>query len=256
MRGGPARALVRPPGATYPEALTRNESRAPVDVALARRQHAEYVAALAGLGLDVEQLPADDTHPDAVFVQDPVAVLGGRAIVGSPAMESRRGEADDLVAALSRFFPVVELSPPAFLDWGDVLVADGEIFVGQSERSNAAAVERLREILGPGRAIEGVAVPSDLLHLLSGCSYLGERTVLAVASLRDFVRSRGFHVLPVPESEAAAANVLTIGRDVIMPAGYPETSARIEEAGFRVHPVAIHEFEKRDGGVTCLSILY
>ncbi len=256
MRGIPTRALVRPPGATYPEALTRLDPRPPVDLELARRQHAGYVAALSSLGLDVTLIPADDTLPDSVFVQDPVCVLEGKAVVGSPAEEPRRGEAPALVAALARFFPVVEISPPAFLDWGDVLLAGDALFVGQSERSNATAVERLREIVGPGRTVEGVPVPPDLLHLLSGCTYLGDRTLLAVESLEEFARSRGFRVLPVPGHEAGAANVIVVGKDVIAPAGYPETHAQLEREGFRVHPVAIGEFEKRDGGVTCLSILF
>jgi dimethylargininase len=45
-------------------------------------------------------------------------------------------------------------------------------------------------------------------------------------------------------------------RVAVVPAGYPETTARIESAGFRAQRVSVSEFEKRDGGVTCLSVLY
>jgi dimethylargininase len=101
-----------------------------------------------------------------------------------------------------------------------------------------------------------VGLPPDLLHLLSGCAYLGNGTLLAVNSLEAFARSRGFRVVRVAESEPLAANVLAVGTDAIVPAGYPETAARIEQAGFRLHRISVGEFEKRDGGVTCLSILY
>ena len=250
------RALVRPPGATYADALTRLEPRPVVDLELARRQHKGYVATLRHAGLEVRELPADDEHSDAVFVQDRVCVLEGRAIVGPSAIESRRGETEAIIEVLGRSLPVVDLPPPASLDWGDVLVTEDALFVGLSGRSNQAAVEALRVVLGPGRKVEGVPLPPDLLHLLSGCAYLGGRTLLAVDSLEEFGRSRGFRVVRVAESEPLAANVLAIGKDAIVPAGYPVTAARIEQAGFRLRRISVGEFEKRDGGVTCLSVLY
>jgi dimethylargininase len=206
--------------------------------------------------LDVIELPADDEHPDAVFVQDRVCVVDGRAIVGPSAVESRRGEAEPIVAILEASFPVIELRTPACLDWGDVLIAEDALYVGLSQRSNRAAVEQLREMLAPGRMVEGVHLPKGLLHLLSGCSFVGPDVLLALESLEGFARSHGFQAVAVPAGEAAAANALTLGDDVVLPAGYPETQARLERLGKRVHPVAASEFEKRDGGVTCLSVLY
>ncbi|MGH9367665.1 MAG: arginine deiminase-related protein, partial [Thermoanaerobaculia bacterium] len=170
----PTRAIVRPPGRTYPQALTRLEPPPRVDLGLARSQHAGYVEALRGLGLEVEILPADDARPDAVFVQDRVAVVGGRAIVGPSAIALRRGEAEPIAAVLRKSYPIVELRAPATLDWGDVLATEDALFVGLSERTNEAAVRQLREMLAPGWMVESVPLPAELLHLLSGCTYLGE----------------------------------------------------------------------------------
>jgi len=236
--------------------LTHREPRPGVDLELARRQHRGYVATLRHVGLEVTELAADDEHPDAVFVQDRVCVLDGRAIVGPSAVASRRGEAAALIEVLEQSYPVVELPAPACLDWGDVLITEDAIFVGMSERSNEAAVGGLREILGASRSVEGVSLPAGLLHLLSGCTYLGDRKLLAVRALEPFAQSRGFDVVPVAEAEPSAANVLIHGKRAVVPAGYPETTARIERAGFQVQRISVSEFEKRDGGVTCLSVLY
>jgi dimethylargininase len=252
----PARALVRPPGKTYPEALTRLTPPPRVSVELARSQHAAYVAALREIGVEVHELPADDSHPDAVFVQDRICLIDGRAILGLSAVASRRGEERPLVDVLERRYPIVELPPPAVLDWGDVLVTADALFVGLSERSNAAAVEQLSALLAPSRSVEPVAVPADLLHLLSGCSRLEEGLVLSIASLADFWRSRGLRTIPVAPGEELCGNVLAVGRHVVVPAGYPRTRAAIERAGLNVHTVPVGEFEKRDGGVTCLSVLF
>ncbi len=252
----PSRALVRPPGGTYPDALTRWTPRPPVSLEAARSQHAGYTAALRALGLEVTELPADDAHPDAVFVQDRICVLGATAILGRSAVASRRGEEPPLVEILERSCRVVALDPPAFLDWGDVLVTERALFVGLSERSNAAAVDQLRALLAPSRTVEGVPVPADLLHLLSGCAPLGEDLVLTIPALEDFWSQRGFRTAPVAAGEELCANVLAVGRRVIAPEGYPGTRAAIEAAGLEVRTVTVGEFEKRDGGVTCLAVLY
>ena len=237
-------------------ALTRTAPPPHVDLELAGAQHAGYAATLRRIGLEVFELPSDDLHPDSVFVQDRACVLDGRAIVSRSAVASRSGEEAPIVDILRRSLPVAALQAPACLDWGDVLAAEGTLFVGMSERSNRTAVDQLRVMLAPRWTIEAVALPSDLLHLLSGCAYLGDEALLALNSLDEFARAHGFRRVPVPAHEALAANALVLGEDVIVPAGNPETEASIARLGRRVHPVPVSEFEKRDGGVTCLSVLY
>ena len=227
-----------------------------MDLELAIRQHKGYVATLRHVGLEVTELPADDAHADAVFVQDRVCVVDGRAIVGRSAVASREGEAEPILAVLGSLYPVVELPLPACLDWGDVLITEDALYVGLSERSNQAAVDALCRLLAPSRRVEGVPLPAGLLHLLSGCASLGGRRLLTLSSLDAFFRSRGFEIVPVAEAEPLAANVLAVGERVVVPAGYPETTRRIERTGFQVQRISVSEFEKRDGGVTCLSVVY
>jgi len=246
------RAIVRPPGHTYPDALTRLSPAPPVDLARAHKQHAAYVGALRECGLDVIALPADADHPDAVFVQDPVIVVDGCAIATRSAAESRRGEADALLAILKQHRPVTRLRPPATLDGGDVLIADRRLVVGLSTRSNRDACAQLADLTG--LPVEGIPLPDELLHLLTGCTYLGASRLLVVASMQPALDR--FEPIVVPDGEAPAANVLIVGRHAIVPAGYPQTAAIVERCGFHVHLVPISEFEKRDGGVTCLSLLF
>jgi len=250
------RAIVRAPGETYPAALTRQTPAPAVDLELAREQHADYVRGLRQAGLEVLELAPDDAHPDAVFVQDRACVLGGRAIVGRSAVAAREGEEAPIVEALRHHFPIARLEAPAALDWGDVLIAEDRVFVGLSERSNEQAVHQLQMMLEPQWNVASVPLPGDLLHLLSGCSYLGNGSLLAVDSLVRFARENGWKVVPVPSEEEAAANVLRLPDAVVIPGGYPKTAEAIRREGYRVHAVPMSEFEKRDGGVTCLSILY
>src|SRR5690242_14202656 len=85
-------ALVRPPGPRLAEGIVTHIERTPVDVALARRQHAAYVAALAGAGWEVVTVPPADDCPDAVFIEDTVVVCDGLAVITRPGAAARRPE--------------------------------------------------------------------------------------------------------------------------------------------------------------------
>jgi len=94
------------------------------------------------------------------------------------------------------------------------------------------------------------------LHLLSGCTYLGQGVLLATDLYADLPAFAGLDVVRVPAEESYAANALGLGEYVLLPEGYPQTSARIRERGFETLSVPLSEFAKADGGATCLSLLF
>lgn len=85
-------AVVRGvPGSLAKEALRL--SQAEVDATKARREHEAYVDVLrTRLGLEVVELPADESLPDCVFVEDAAVVCGDTALITRPGAESRRRE--------------------------------------------------------------------------------------------------------------------------------------------------------------------
>ena len=60
----------------------------------------------------------------------------------------------------------------------------------------------------------------------------------------------------VPAAEPWAANVLRVGGDVLMHAGFPRTAELLSERRLDVHPVDVSEFLKAEAGVTCKSLLF
>jgi dimethylargininase len=107
-----------------------------IDVALARIQHAAYVAALASLGIEVRALPADEAHPDCVFIEDTAVVARGRAVVlrsahpaarvgGSPGAGHGRGGAQ------------------SGTDGGDVLRMGDRAWVGGTVRTDDLGIAAL-----------------------------------------------------------------------------------------------------------------
>lgn len=251
-------ALVRPPGQSFSSALRSasaiGSTGAHIEPSLAQQQHAAYCWALTEAGVTVEALPPDELYPDSCFMQDPALVIRGQAIIAHPGAPSRRGEEGLVAPLLRQRFPTVEIKPPATLEGGDVLVLPDHVYVGRSDRTNAAGVEQLRAALDP-LPVDEIPV-SGLLHLLSGVSYLGRNTLLAVRQMAGRPEFAGMRVLVVPDDEAYACNVLALGDYAVVPAGYEKTIALLAADGFRVLPVPVAEFTKADGGVTCLSLIY
>lgn len=86
-------AVVR----ALPESLCRQALRSSpgpeVDFARAEREHQLYVGVLRGkLGLQVLELPADESLPDCVFVEDVAVVCEETALLTRPGAPSRRKE--------------------------------------------------------------------------------------------------------------------------------------------------------------------
>jgi dimethylargininase len=249
-------AVVRPPTDALARCELTHLVREPLDVTVARDQHAGYVATLRDLGAEVVRLPEEPELPDAVFVEDTAVVLDELAVLANPGAPSRRPEVRSVAAALAPFRPLVYLEPPATLDGGDVLRIDRTLFVGRSGRTNDAGVEQLAAaVAGHGYTVRPVRL-HGCLHLKSACSYIGERVVLANPAWADTLRFEDYHVLTVPADEPRAANTFRVGATLVMAAGFPRTAALLAQAGFAVRTVRLTELQKAEAGGSCMSLVF
>lgn len=247
--------FVRPPGDSYANCVSTNPGKSRIDVTLAREQHRTYVSILKESRINVIELEPLETSPDSVFMQDP-AILGRRhSIMGRFGEASRRGEANTLTGELEEhkqsIGPINQVREPGTLEGGDVIVTDSELFVGESKRTNANGIRQMREAL---RSQKVTAVRTDLMHLLCGCSYLSNRWMIIAPDLVKPESFPGFKFIEIPESESYAADALYVGDGrVLIPSGCPVTFTKLKEAEYRPIEVEISEFQKGDGGMTCLS---
>jgi dimethylargininase len=247
------KALVRRPSPRLDQGLVSHIGREPVDAALALRQWEGYVEALRAHGWQtVEVAPADEC-PDGVFVEDTMVVFRNVALISRPGAESRRPETEAAErAAVELGLSVNHVRAPGTLDGGDVLKVGDTLYVGRGGRTNAAGVRQLRAVFAPLGA-RVVAVPvSRVLHLKSAVTALPDGTVIGHPPLVDDA-SVFPHFLPVPE-EAGAHVVLLGGDRLLMSASAPKTADLLAGLGYTPVPVALTEFEKREGCVTCLSV--
>jgi dimethylargininase len=230
--------------------------RAPIDVALARRQHAAYCLALVELDCRVVALPMAPGHPDGVFVEDTAVVVDELAVMTRPGAASRRAEVDSVAEVLAGYRTLRRIEAPGTLDGGDVMRIGRTLYVGRSARSNDAAIVQLQALLAPyGYMVHGVPT-RGCLHLKSAVTCVADGTVLLQPAWVDRTAFPGLRVIEVDPAEEHAANALRIGEAIVYPDCFPRTRDRLDAAGVRVVAVDVSELQKAEGAVTCCSIVF
>ena len=250
-------AIVRPPSATFSRGLTTS-TLAPPDLDLALAQHEAYRRALERCGLRVILLEPDPEHPDSTFVEDAAVISPGGAILTRPGAPSRRGEVDSIRRALEPLVPRLRaIVPPGTLDGGDVCQAEAHFFIGISQRTNLAGARQLAALLaedGCTSTLVDIRAHTDLLHLKSGLASLDARRLVAADPLAAHPAFHGFEVVRVEPEEAAGANCVLIHDQVLVAAGCEKLEIRLGALGYSVLALEMSEFQKMDGGLSCLSL--
>jgi dimethylargininase len=227
-----------------------------VDYALALRQHAAYRDALRSCGADVITLSVNRAMPDCVFVEDTAIVLDEVAVMMSMGAESRRDEPAGIESTLRRYRPIERVRLPATIDGGDVVRLGRTLYVGASPRTNADGIDAFRGVVEHyGYSVIGVPV-MKCLHLKTACSALPDGRLLVNREWIDVSPLPPSALVDVPDGEPWAGDVLVIGERIVASNAFPETARLLERLGFGVAPVAVSEFAKVEGGVTCLSLVF
>ena len=243
-------ALVRPPGIRFPQAISDHPQKKAIDQPRALIQHQSYVDALKQAGGKILSLPPEDLLPDSTFVEDTAFVFGETAFLCSAKEETRRNEVESVAKALNDHLKIVNLEP--YIDGGDILNTPQALYIGLSTRSNERAIQFLSQKIG--KKIISVPVVKGL-HLKSAVSYLGNNVLLIDPERVENDAFKNFQWIEVEEKDSYAANCLALGNQIIMPAGFPTIREKIIQHGFETVELEMSEFEKADGGVTCLSII-
>lgn len=250
----PSAAFVRELSPRIAEAELTHLQRSPIDLPRAQQQHAGYVDLLRELGLEVVALPSLPDHPDGVFVEDVLVVVGETAVLTRPGASSRRGEVDSVRQHVeARGLTPARITAPATLDGGDVLQVGDTIYVGDSTRTSVQGADQLARLAAPmGRTVVRVPV-HRALHLKSAATALPDGTIVALPGTVPHAAFAGREVIDA--LEPAGGDVLLVGNTVVISAAAPRTAERIAARGFEVRAVEVDELEKAEAGVTCMSVL-
>ena len=253
------RAIVRPPSANFAQGLTTADLGEPI-YAKALEQHARYCQSLQRCGLALTKLEPDSRYPDSTFVEDAAILTERGAIPTRPGALSREGEVASIKATLAQFYPSLHsITAPGTLDGGDICEADGHFFIGISERTNEAGAYQLAGFLaqeGYTSTCVDIRSTKGILHLKSGLAYLGDRRLVLIDALADRPEFRGYEIVPVAPEENYAANCVRVNNHVLIAGGFPKFKATLQNLGYRRIALDMSEYQKMDGGLSCLSLRF
>lgn len=249
-------AIVRKPSKSMVYGLSNADLGKP-DYKLAIRQHEKYIDALLECGVDVTILEADENYPDSCFVEDVALCTPNCAVITRPGAESRRGETREMHMVLKDFYDKIEqINAPGTIEAGDIMVVGDHYYIGLSERTNQNGAEQMIAILEKYGMTASLITLEEVLHLKTGLAYL-ENNNLVISG--EFLRNKEFdkfNKIVIHENDAYSANCIWVNETVIIPAGFPDTRAKLEKLNCKLSEIDMSEFQKLDGGLSCLSLRF
>ena len=253
------KAIVRRPGATFASGLTTVDLGAP-DLERALEQHEAYCQTLESCGLKLIRLAPDEQHPDSTFVEDTAILTARGAVITRPGAPSRLGETKDIAPLICDYFSNVHIiEEPGTVDGGDICEAGEHFFIGLSLRTNEQGAQQLAgflESFGYSSSLIDIRGVSNILHLKSGIAYLGGRRLVVIEPLKGVKEFSGYDLIGLDSNEAYAANCLVINEKVLIADGFPATKRALEHMGYQTIALDMSEFQKMDGGLSCLSLRF
>lgn len=209
-------------------------------------------------GVEVKVLTADERFPDGNYVED-VAVLTDKcAIITNPGAQSRKEEIHSMIDVLKDFYENIEyIKEPGELEGGDIMRVGDHFYIGQSTRTNKEGAKQLIDILQKYGYTGSTIAVTECLHLKTGITYMEDGNFLAIGEHvlnKEFTER--FNVIEIPADETYAVNCIRMNDYVVMPEGFPKSRKILDGLGYKVLETPMSEFEKMDGGLTCLSLRF
>jgi dimethylargininase len=273
-------ALTRQIPNSFVNALTKyydggsDDDAKRISMPLAKSQQEEYLSLLRSKVPTLLQLPALESHPDSIFVEDTMVFVGSqkkRVVLTWPGHVSRQGEVASLHKVLidqgMDVWNMHARNDQAICDGGDVLSTGRHVFVGLSERTNQHGAMVLEEAFACA-SLPVITVPldkEDALHLKSIVTHIDATTLLVPQGpLGDKIwmdmnaKALGYHAVRLPDIRAC--NVVVVNGLIVASSNICDESRTILEdcahqRNLNIAFVGTSEIHKVDGACTCCSVL-
>ncbi|MDX1285123.1 MAG: arginine deiminase family protein, partial [Draconibacterium sp.] len=249
-------SIVKIPGKSMVDGITTAGLGKP-DYQKALVQHANYINVLKSCGVNVEVIEANESFPDSTFVEDVALLTPHCAIITNPGAPSRKEEIYDIRDTLKKYFKnIEEIIEPGTVEAGDIMMVGSHFYIGLSERTNEIGAAQIINILEKYNMTGSIVKLEHVLHLKTGVAYLENNNLLACGEFLSKPEFQKFNLIEVEEDESYAANCIWVNGVILVPTGFPKTKTKIENTGYKTIEVDVSEFQKLDGGLSCLSLRF
>jgi N-dimethylarginine dimethylaminohydrolase len=232
----------------------------PVDARVARAQWDALRQTYLRLGHHVDVIEPVPGLPDMVYAANGGFIAGGVAIVAKFRFAERAGESvaySEWMSSLG-YRPVVTRHVNE--GQGDLLMLGDRVLAGYGFRTDRRAHPEIAATLGvPVVSLE--LVDPRFYHLDTALAVLDDHTIAFYppafsAASQDCLRALFPDAIVVGSADAyvLGLNVVSDGRNVVLPAAATGFAAQLREAGFEPVGVDLSELLKGGGSVKCCTL--
>lgn len=236
----------------------------PISGHQAEREHQALRASLQAAGVQLLEIEPDLRFPYQLNTRDVGLGTPRGLVLGQPRLPIRQGEELRLRAAAERAgVPLLGAIQRASFEGGDFVALDAaSALVGLGARTEPAALDELRALLGAEVELIGVPFAPNYLHLDMIFTVVAEGLALACSEAlprqtRDLLRDRKLRWIEVSAEEVFrhGCNVLALGQErVISPVANRRVNELLRAEGLTVLPLELAELARSGGGPRCLPL--
>ncbi|ENH97989.1 aminohydrolase [Gracilibacillus halophilus YIM-C55.5] len=231
-----------------------------IDVEIAMKEHRAFSDTLRQQGVEVIELPADETLNEQVFTRDIGVTIDDQIYTAKMGKKLRKPEVSILENLLQQYdWSHHPINTPS-IEGGDVIVAGDIIWIGISTRTTYEAVDQLQHLL-PQKTVIPIPLREDILHLDCAFNLVSEKEGLIYPDAfgekeLEKLQSR-YELIEVSDDEqfTLGTNVFSIGENkIISLPKNQKVNAALQDRGYHVIEVDFSEIIKSGGSFRCCTL--
>lgn len=267
---GVLRDVLLGPAANLKHLSTSSLSRkylreAPCDIAVAKEQHKDLVAAYESFGVKVHFHIEDPNLPMQVYARDSSFMTPYGAVITNMANWWRRGENFAAIRTYESLgIPIYDMVTAGHFEGGDFdVIEPGCVLIGcggeRTQDEGAQQVARWFQAEGWETRIayfDPFYVHIDLMVIMIAEKLAAVCLECTEPGIVDWLAAKGIEIIAVPfqDTMTLGCNVMALGEDrAIVPKHSRVLIENLKARGFEVAEVDCSEISKTGGGIHCMA---
>jgi N-dimethylarginine dimethylaminohydrolase len=238
---------------------------APCDIAVAKKQHAELVAAYEHFGVKVHFHAADATLPMQVYARDSSFMTPYGAVITAMANWWRRGENYAAIRTYQALgVPIYDMVTAGTFEGGDFdIIEPGCVLIGcGGERTQDEAARQVKSWFDKEgwearlTYFDPFFVHIDLMVVMIAEKLAAVCLETTAPDVVQWLKDKKIEIIPVPylDTVTLGCNVMSLGRDrVIAPKHSQTLIGQLKARGFQIAEIDMSEISKTGGGIHCMA---